>query len=126
MSTDVDPLRFLVVDDDRDIRELFVRMLVRLGHSAHPAADGVEAVELLALEEWDFMLLDLSMPRMNGREVLGWLGEHPEHRTGLRVVVVSAWGDTDRAELLALGAHDVLVKPLGLQGLRNAIAETPS
>lgn len=121
MISDGLPLRFLVVDDDADIRELFVHMIKRLGHTARAACDGVEAVELLALERWDCMLLDLSMPRMNGREVLAWLANYPSSGQGLRVVVVSAWGDTDRAELLDLGAHEVLAKPLGLQRLKDVI-----
>lgn len=126
MSTDNAPLRFLVVDDDQDIRELFIHMLERLGHSAHPASDGVEAVESLALQRWDCMLLDLSMPRMSGHDVLRWLSQHPERSGGLRVVVVSAWGDTDHAELLDLGAHAVLSKPLRLQQLRDVIDEMAS
>lgn len=125
MSTDNAPLRFLVVDDDQDIRELFIHMLERLGHCAHPASDGVEAVESLTLERWDYMLLDLSMPRMSGRDVLRWLGQHPEGGAP-RVVVVSAWGDTDHAELIGLGAHAVLPKPLRLQQLRDVIDEIPS
>ena len=73
MSTQAAPLRFLVVDDTEDIRDLMSRMVVRLGHLADQAADGVEAVEALAQNSYDIMLLDLTMPRMSGEDVVRWL-----------------------------------------------------
>ena len=63
-------MRFLVVDDNEDIRDVLVRLIERLGHTASTAADGVEAVEVLAEERFDYMLLDLAMPRMSGVEVI--------------------------------------------------------
>ncbi len=118
------PLRFLVVDDYADIRDLFVDMLERLGHTAHPAADGMEAVESLAVARYDYMLLDLSMPRMNGVEVLQWLAQHPDRSQSLRVVVVSAWVEDHNAKLQDFSVHAVLPKPLSLRQLRDLIAES--
>lgn len=124
MSPDSAPLRFLVVDDNEDIRDLLVHMVEHLGHSAWTAADGVEAVEVLAEERFDYMLLDLTMPRMSGGEVVRWLQEHPDRGDGLRVVVVSAWGD-QRAHLKEPGVHAVLPKPLRAQQLRDLISGMP-
>ena len=117
-------LRFLVVDDTDDIRELMVRMVERLGHEADEAADGVEAVEALARNHYDLMLLDLSMPRMSGEEVVRWLNEHPGPGDGLRTVVVSAWSGERRAVLHELGVTTILPKPLRNQHLRDLVAET--
>ena len=119
-------MRFLVVDDNEDIRDLLVRMVERLGHSAQPACDGVEAVEALAGSHYDVMLLDLSMPRMSGEDVMRWLREHPECATGTRVVVVSAWARDQRSTLDELGAHAVMTKPLRAQQLRALAAEVLS
>ena len=124
MSLDGAPLRFLVVDDDDDIRDILVRMVERLGHSAGTAADGVEAVEILAEERFDFMLLDLTMPRMGGDEVVRWLTAHPDRGEGLRVVVVSAWAGEQRGHLQELGVHAVLSKPFRAQQLRDLISGT--
>jgi CheY-like chemotaxis protein len=115
-----------VVDDNEDIRDLLVRMVERLGHSAQPASDGVEAVESLAVDRFDFMLLDLTMPRMSGEDVVRWLGDNPDRAEGLRVVVVSAWAGDHRANLQELGVHAVLPKPLRAHQLRDLIGETPS
>jgi CheY-like chemotaxis protein len=122
MSDSEAPLRFLVVDDDEDLRDLMSRFVEKLGHTAHQASDGVEAVEALALETYDFMLLDLTMPRMSGEDVLRWLHTHPQWGKGLRVIVVSAWARASRLDLGEVGAYAVLPKPLRLQQLRDVIA----
>lgn len=116
-------LRFLVVDDSEDIRELMVRMVTRLGHQAEEASDGVEAVEALEAGSYDYMLLDLSMPRMSGEEVVRWVREHPEHGDGLTIVVVSAWAGDKRPTLNELGVTKVLPKPFRQQQLADLIDE---
>ncbi|WP_457256029.1 response regulator [Pedococcus sp. P5_B7] len=78
-------------------------MVERRGHTAHTACDGVEAVELLMVETYDYMLLDLTMPRMSGEDVVRWLLQHPGRAQGLRVVIVSAWAGERRAHLQELG-----------------------
>ncbi|MBC9732842.1 response regulator [Nocardioides marmotae] len=106
------PLRFLVVEDTEDIRWVTARMVQQLGHHADEAADGVEAVEALQAASYDVMLLDLSMPRMTGEEVVRWLRDNPAHGQGMRVVVVSAWGGERRAALDELGVDEFIAKPL--------------
>jgi CheY-like chemotaxis protein len=117
-------MRFLVVDDNEDIRDVLVRLIERLGHSVSTAADGVEAVEALAEERFDYMLLDLAMPRMSGVEVLRWLEAHPDRGEGMRVVVVSAWVGEQRVPLQELGVHAVLPKPFRAQHLRDLLSGT--
>ncbi|GHJ57825.1 hypothetical protein NOK12_03440 [Nocardioides sp. OK12] len=115
--------RFLVVDDQEDIRDIMVRMLTRLGHVADEAADGQFAVEALAASTYDVMLLDLSMPRMSGEDVVRWLREHPDVAPGLRVVVVSAWAGDKRPVLHELGVDAVLPKPFRKQQLLDLLDE---
>lgn len=115
--------RFLVVDDQEDIRDIMVRMLTRLGHVADEAADGRFAVEALAASTYDVMLLDLSMPRMSGEDVMRWLREHPDVAPGLRVVVVSAWAGDKRPVLHELGVDAVLPKPFRKQQLLDLLDE---
>ncbi|PUA81450.1 response regulator [Nocardioides currus] len=124
MDDDETQLRFLVVDDTEDIRELMARMVVRQGHLADLAADGVEAVAALQQQAYDVILLDLTMPVMGGEDVVRWLNEHPEHGVGLRVVVITAWAGERRAVLHELGVTRVLQKPLRAQQLRELIAES--
>jgi CheY-like chemotaxis protein len=96
-------LRFLVVDDNEDIRDVFCRLVERAGHVASTASDGQEAVETLQGETFDVMLLDLTMPRMNGVDVVRWLRAHPDVAPDLKIVVISAWAGEHRAVLQELG-----------------------
>ena len=117
-------LRFLVVDDNEDIRDVFCRLIERAGHASSTAADGQEAVDLLQRESFDVMLLDLTMPRMNGVEVVRWIKAHPDVAPAMRVVVISAWAGEHRAVLQELGIENVMQKPLRIQQLTDLISET--
>ena len=117
-------LRFLVVDDNEDIRDVFCRLIERAGHLASTAGDGVEAVETLQGESFDVMLLDLTMPRMDGVDVVRWLREHPDIAPAMRIVVISAWAGEHRAVLQELGIVTVMQKPLRIQQLTDLIGET--
>ena len=126
MSQSPTHLRFLVVDDNEDIRDLLVRMVERLGHAADQASDGVEATERLQENRYDMMLLDLTMPRMGGEDVVRWVNEHPDRGEGLEIVIVSAWAGEQRAVLQELGVTRILPKPLRSQQLSDLIAQTAS
>jgi len=117
-------LTFLVVDDNEDVRDVFTRLIERSGHVASVAADGVEALEALQAQTFDMMLLDLTMPRMSGIQVVRWLREHPDVAPETRIVVISAWAGEHRAVLQELGVTTVMQKPLRLQQLRELIEET--
>lgn len=124
MTQEDKQLRFLVVDDNEDIRDVFCRLIERAGHHASTASDGQEAVETLQREGFDVMLLDLTMPRMNGVDVVRWLREHPDVAPSTRIVVISAWAGENRAVLQELGIVTVMQKPLRIQQLTDLIEET--
>jgi CheY-like chemotaxis protein len=116
-------LRFLVVDDTEELRELMARMIVREGHVVEEAADGIEATAALADHRYDVMLLDLSMPRMSGEDVVRWLHANPDRADGMRTVVVTAWGGERRGTLQELGITTVLSKPFRLQQLLDLVSD---
>ena len=113
-----------MVDDNEDIRDVFCRLVERAGHEAATAYDGQDAVETLEREKFDVMLLDLTMPRMTGVEVVRWLRDRPDVAPDLRIVVISAWAGENRAVLQELGITTVMQKPLRIQQLTDLIAET--
>lgn len=83
--------RVLVVEDEHELRELIARWLETKGYAVVEAADGQDAVELLeAGLEPDVILLDLGMPRMDGRTFLDWMRNQPNH-AHRRVIVASAY-----------------------------------
>lgn len=123
MSAEAQALHFLVVDDNEEIRDVFCRLVQRAGHLASIARDGLEALDSLQRESFDVMLLDLSMPRMNGVEVVRWLRDNPAVAPDMRIVVVSAWTGEQRGVLQELGVDTMVQKPLRIQQLTDLIAE---
>ena len=114
----------LVVDDERDIREFYGAMLDGSGYSALSAANGADALDLLAGTHIDAVLLDINMPGMDGHETLArMLLALP----GLPVLMLTAVDSkAQRSRALEAGAADYLVKPHSaaslLDSLERAIA----
>jgi CheY-like chemotaxis protein len=103
--------RILVVDDERDVRELFNITLKMAGHTTETAKDGVEAVDKLADPLPDLILLDLMMPHMDGFAFLAHLRAQLEDRP-LRVLVATAkvLEEDDQRQLNAWPVVGVLSK----------------
>ncbi len=102
----------IVVDDEERVLSLLTRCLVGEGHSVDTARDGEEAMERLAEESYDLMLLDLVMPRLNGLQVLGRLRADSHSGSAPPVIVLSAVNEVAaRVEALDRGAVDFVPKP---------------
>src|SRR3982074_919939 len=71
--------RILIVDDDEAIRVMVERVLRREQFEVDTARDGFEAIEKLAQSDYGTVLLDLMMPRIDGRGVLDYLQRHRPH-----------------------------------------------
>jgi two-component system nitrogen regulation response regulator NtrX len=111
--------RILIVDDEESIRIALQRLLEYNGYETRLAEDGFRALELLAEETADVVLLDIKMPRMDGLEVLQRIRERPD---GPFVVIVTAHGDTQTAvDCMKLGADDYLEKPWEQERLLSII-----
>jgi CheY-like chemotaxis protein len=103
--------RILVVDDERDVRELFNITLKMAGHTTETAKDGVEAVDKLDDPMPDLILLDLMMPNMDGFAFLSHLRDRLDDRP-LRVLVATAkvLEENDQRQLAAWPVVGVLSK----------------
>ncbi len=118
----VEPGRILVVDDLKTNRDLLARRLRRDGHSVSQAASGIAALEILGRSEFDLILVDILMPRMNGIELLRRVKSDQRLRD-LPVLMIS--GLKEEAAVLkciAEGAEDYLPKPVDTVLLRARIA----
>jgi two-component system response regulator HydG len=109
----------LVVEDDDDTRAALADTLTDLGHCIEVRADGVAALERLGNAEFDAVLTDVRMPRMDGIELCRRLsGDRPS----LPVLVMTAFGDVDSAMgALRAGAYDFITKPLTIERLADAL-----
>jgi DNA-binding response OmpR family regulator len=112
-------MRVLVVDDSERLRQSLATGLRSEGMAVETAADGVQALALIASLPFDVVVLDLVMPRMDGVRVLR---ELMPRRTKPRILVLSARDHvSDRVEALDLGADDYLVKPFAFDEVRARI-----
>lgn len=108
-------MRILVVDDDRAVRESLRRSLAFNGYSVELAEDGVEALERIAHDRPDALVLDVMMPRLDGLEVCRRLRSTGDD---LPVLVLTARDSvSERVAGLDAGADDYLPKPFALEEL---------
>jgi len=99
----------LVVDDDREIRDLLARFLARHGLRVTTARDGTEMMRLLDERRIDLVVLDLMLP---GEDGLALTRRLRETRSTIPIVMLTAMGeDTDRIVGLEMGADDYVAKP---------------
>jgi class 3 adenylate cyclase len=105
------PGRILVVDDDRNNREILDRWLSRDGHTVISAGSGREALEMLREQIVDLVLLDMMMPDMSGLDVLAALRARQAVQPP-PVLVISAYDEAHSAvQCIVAGAEDYLPKP---------------
>jgi adenylate cyclase len=107
------PGHVLVVDDSRMNRMTLIRLLDRLGHETTEAADGREALDVLAAgTPVDLVLLDLVMPEVDGFETLATMKADPR-LSNIPVIVVSGLDDLDGiVRCIEMGAVDYLPRPI--------------
>lgn len=122
-SAPTHPIEILLVEDDPSDLELTLRafQVHQLTNTIHVVRDGVEAIEFLfhrgqyenrqGSGEPDLVLLDLNLPRMNGKEVLATIRLDPRTRQIPVIVFTSSRDDKDLQECLNLGANGYIVKP---------------
>lgn len=112
--------RILVVDDDPDILDAICDILTAENYSVARARHGVEALEQVARQRPDLILLDLMMPVMDGptfaRELRNTLGVH-----GIPIIVISADGNPGRAS--SVQARRYLAKPFDIEVLLDQVAQ---
>jgi CheY-like chemotaxis protein len=111
----------LVVDDGRDARDMMALLLRLKGYHARTAEGGAQALAAIEADRPDLVLLDLTMPDMDGFEVLRRLRADPRHER-LPVVMFSGIGDPKVAdEARRLGAADFVLKGGGLDLVLTSI-----
>jgi len=110
------PIRVLVADDEKNLRELLVRELSRKGHAVEGVGDGEAALEQLRDDPPDVLILDMKMPRLEGIEVLRHLAEQGGEAP--QVIVTTGFQEVSSAvEAMKLGAYDYLTKPARIEEL---------
>lgn len=112
-------IRILVVDDEREIREVFSHALRDWGYVVETAADGTEALDTCRRQPFHIVLTDLNMPHMSGTQLM----QRIRSRWPLtEVIVITGFGTIENAiESMKIGASDFILKPVNLEQVRLTI-----
>ena len=108
-------IRVLLADDEDALRTTIAAWLTDEGFDVEQAADGLEAIKLVQIKDFDIALLDIKMPGVNGLEVLRFV---KKNSSVTDVVMMTAMSDVNMAvEAMKLGAKEYLTKPIDLDQL---------
>lgn len=102
--------QILVVEDDKELCDLFCTVLTDNGYTAVPAADGLAAFDILDDTYIDLVISDIMMPRMDGFELTKALRESGYSMPIL--IITAKESATDKREGFRLGTDDYMVKPI--------------
>jgi DNA-binding NtrC family response regulator len=113
--------RILIVDNDEGLTHFLTRLFLRQGLEVASCTDGTSALERLASESFDLILLDYMMPGLDGLETLA---EIKRASVKTPVIVMTAHGTTETAiEAMKRGAYDYLLKPFDTEELKRIAAD---
>jgi DNA-binding response OmpR family regulator len=113
--------KILIVDDERDLVDAYVRLLERAGHRCVGAFGAHEAIELIDADTPDLVLTDLSLPDSNGLEVI----RHLRAKSAIIPIIVMSGHNTQgmNEAARAAGANLCLLKPVSIAELKRVIGD---
>jgi len=114
-------MRILVVEDNDTLRALMLKQLETLGYCAAAVGTAVEALEKLLREDFDLVLMDISLPQMDGLEASRRIRSIEEIARQKRIPIVATTGFSNRRDCLEAGIDDFLEKPIVLDRLRAVL-----
>lgn len=113
--------RILIVDDEEDVRVFLQDFLSERDLLVDIAADGEEALEKMAQNPADIVLLDIMMPGMDGLECLGKM---KKNHSSTVVIMITALKDQERVNRAReLGAYNYIIKPFSLSYLETELVK---
>ena len=109
------PKKILIVEDNEDNRELAVKVLRNKGFETVTAADGEEAIEKAVSEKPDLILLDISLPKLDGYEVAKRLKSMEEFKEIPIVAFTAHAMKGDREKVIVAGFEGYISKPINIR-----------
>ncbi len=114
--------KLLVVDDENNLRMVVQKEMSRQGHEVETASDGEAAWELLEQQDFDVLLCDINMPRLDGIQLLRRLREKSQNPP--EVIMLTGQATVESAiEAMKLGAYDYLTKPYRITELSVLVSQ---
>ena len=113
----------LIVDDEADTRDFLTIMFTRAGYAVIQAKDGLDGLAKMREHHPDLILSDITMPKLDGIEMVRRLRQMPEF-SHVPVLVMSAYGMNKLSEATAAGADHTLLKPVNFASLIETVRNT--
>ena len=113
--------KILLVEDNEMNRDMLSRRLIRRGFEVVMAEDGQRAIDMAASETPDLILMDISLPIVNGWEATRAIRSNPSTAKTPIIALTANATDTDRTEALAAGCNDYDTKPVDVVRLLEKI-----
>ena len=102
----------LSVDDDGELRELLHELICQMGHASVTAADGIDALEKMEEKQFDIVITDINMPRLNG---VGLIKRITADFSDTDVIAITGYQtEYNYTDIIALGASDFISKPINI------------
>lgn len=102
----------LSVDDDGKLRELLHELICQMGHASVTAADGIDALEKMEEKQFDIVITDINMPRLNG---VGLIKRITSDFSDTDVIAITGYQtEYNYTDIIALGASDFISKPINI------------
>ncbi|MDA3903472.1 MAG: response regulator [Desulfuromusa sp.] len=120
-------MKRIIIADDSTTARMFIKrclQIIGLGDAEIIEAEhGKEALAAAKAQKVDLLLTDLNMPVMDGETLVKWVKANPKFSDLTVIVITSAGNPAKEAQLLALGAHRVLNKPVSPPVMMEALAD---
>jgi two-component system cell cycle response regulator DivK len=115
------PKKILIVEDNQDSRELIVKILKNRGYQLIEAVDGEDALEKAITERPDLILMDISIPKIDGYEVTRMLKSRKEFKYTPIIALTAHAMKGDREKAMESGCEGYIAKPINIHELPEQI-----
>ncbi len=120
-------MKILIVDDDVELTKALDSTITSVGHDVQCTNDPKEGLKLIREQKHDMVFLDLSMPEFSGVDIINNLAEDDMVKEKKIVIMTaSAVNDEELQNMINLGVHSVLRKPVDIYALLDKIEEVGS
>jgi two-component system cell cycle response regulator DivK len=113
--------KILIVEDNQDNRELLIKILKVKGFRIIEAVDGEDALQKVSIERPDLILMDISIPKIDGYEVTRRLKNQPDFQDIPIIALTAHAMKGDREKALKAGCDGYITKPINIRELPNQV-----
>ncbi len=115
-------MKILGIDDNEDINNMMKDMFESAGHDFTSANNGLDGIKLIHEQQFDFVLLDIAMPKFSGQDVVNALVKDGIiKKQPVILFTASSITNTEIQELIKMGAHSCIRKPIEIDDLLDVV-----